>query len=277
MNKKIIYNFFFELSKNFVLYDIPAISAQVGFFCLFSIFPFMLFIVSVLPFFDIPLDVIEPYIKDSIPIGLQKYVLIFLEQLLTTSSKTILSFSVIALTYSTSSAISSMIHIIDKMYNLKYTQNFIITRVKALLITTLLFVLITITCYTFTLDSELLLHLLNITPKPDLLLDIIQSLVLPILFFIILLSIYYAGANLKLQLKHFVPGAIFSILTSYLSIKVLNFYTSNFVDYELKYGSLGFIILFLWWIYFTSNIILIGSLINSTLFNFKKKNQLNKK
>ncbi len=71
------------------------------------------------------------------------------------------------------------------------------------------------------------------------------------------------------KFKFFSPGAIFSTALFILGGMLLKLYFENITRYNLLYGSLGSLIVFMVWIYYNSLIILIGYELNSAIRRLK--------
>jgi membrane protein len=77
--------------------------------------------------------------------------------------------------------------------------------------------------------------------------------------------IYYFAPNVKQKWTLFTPGAIFA-LVFWLSISYgLRLYVSRFTDYSATYGALGSVMVLMLWLYLMGMAILIGGVINSVV------------
>ena len=56
---------------------------------------------------------------------------------------------------------------------------------------------------------------------------------------------------------------------------IYSFYTVNFADYSVFYGSISSIIMFMVWVYMLSYILVIGISINSAVYMHNKQEQEN--
>ncbi len=60
-------------------------------------------------------------------------------------------------------------------------------------------------------------------------------------------------------------GALFSLTLWLLISLIFSFYVDNLGNYSVLYGSLGAIIVLMLWLYLTSIVILLGTLVNHIL------------
>lgn len=90
-----------------------------------------------------------------------------------------------------------------------------------------------------------------------------------ILFFMMLtwLSIMYTlGPPHKVKFRFFSPGSIFSSFFFIVISLGFNFFVNHFASYNKIYGVLGVILVFFLWLYYNAIVLLIGFEINASLF-----------
>ena len=88
----------------------------------------------------------------------------------------------------------------------------------------------------------------------------IASTLLPmVLSFVAFFFAYWLIPARRIQPKYIVPGAIFAAIL-FEAVKIgFNVYIENFTEYNLIFGSLGAVIAFLFWVYLSANILLLGA------------------
>ncbi len=92
------------------------------------------------------------------------------------------------------------------------------------------------------------------------------SLILPTLvscgaFFLV----YWLVPTRRLQPRHILPGAVLAAVL-FEAVKIgFSVYLENFSNYDVVFGSLGAIVAFLFWIYLSANILLLGAELSSEL------------
>ena len=75
------------------------------------------------------------------------------------------------------------------------------------------------------------------------------------------------------SIKLAIPGAVFSAFSWIIISKVFGYYIDHFSNYIKTYGSIGAIMLFVIWLYFTGYILIIGAEINAILYNYRIENR----
>lgn len=97
------------------------------------------------------------------------------------------------------------------------------------------------------------------------------------IFFIIMVylataTLYYFGTKEGRKSRFFSIGAIFTTLLIILSSYLFGIYIENFSKYNELYGSIGALLILLFYIWLNSNILLLGFELNMSLTRLRKKN-----
>ncbi len=99
----------------------------------------------------------------------------------------------------------------------------------------------------------------------------IKWILLAILAYISISSLFYVAPLNKKNFKFFSAGSTFSTVMLIILLYALNFYFYYFPTYNLIYGSIGALFAILLWIYWSSTIILIGFDLNVSIYVAKQK------
>ncbi len=96
------------------------------------------------------------------------------------------------------------------------------------------------------------------------------------MFFVIMIYLatsilYFFGTKEGRQLKFFSVGAIFTTLLIMLTSYLFGVYIENFSQYNELYGSIGALLILLLYIWLNSNILLLGFELNASINQLKKK------
>ena len=68
--------------------------------------------------------------------------------------------------------------------------------------------------------------------------------------------------RIRVPLRSIVPGAIVASLGMLLVTVAYTYYTQNFANYNIIYGSFANIVILMFWFYFISWVLLIGIMFN---------------
>lgn len=87
---------------------------------------------------------------------------------------------------------------------------------------------------------------------------------LSLTYFSVSLLYYYAPAKRKMY-RFFSAGSVLATLLLILGTLGFNYYIANFARYNALYGSIGTLIVFMMWLYFNAIILLIGFELNASI------------
>lgn len=97
------------------------------------------------------------------------------------------------------------------------------------------------------------------------------------LFFVLMIYIatatmYYFGTKEGRQSRFFSVGALFTTLLIILSSYLFGLYIENFSQYNKLYGSIGALLILLFYLWLNANILLLGFELNVSLHKLRKRN-----
>lgn len=252
--------------------SVTAIGAQLSYFLVLSIFPFLIFFLNILSYTPIAREDVLHSIIVLLPLDTQRLISTLLIETISTSNETLLSLSAITGIWAASKGIMALIRVLNKAYDVEETRSYLELRVIAILFTVALLALLVIVLLTLVFGEVLgtrLFEFLGITQKFITFWQyfrVIISLSFMILIFALLYRYIPSIRNgRKVNLKHAMPGAIFASLGWIITSTIFSYYVNNFGNYGKTYGSLGGIIVLLIWLYISSIIVIIGGEINATL------------
>lgn len=251
------------LLQNKVLRQASAISWS--FFL--SLFPFLLFILSVLPYLP-HYDQLQHYLFDVLmhrifPSHMHADVTQYIQFQIVPNMKSISNLTIVlALIFATNGTFSLISgfneHSHQKRSDLyEFILSFFIT---------IGFVSIIFLAFFGVYYSEVVFKLF--TPKQELswlmdhLTPIISFISFP-LFYLLLLTLFYWLGTVQLnKFKHALPGALFTTIVFFLTTYFFAFYASKISRYNVLYGSIGSIILLMVWVNLNVILLLLGNELN---------------
>lgn len=257
--------------KSFAKERAPEAAASMAYFTFFSLFPLVLVVVSftsVILKSQFVQDLVYQFINDVIPVG-PDLIVSNIENVLAKRG-TVGWLAIIGLIWSASSMFNIFALNIDRAWSEEQSHNFFERRLIGLIIIIGLSILILLLWGVGALlDIELIRHLLEYFEIPILntTLYAILAYVIPRTFRFIIFWVMYQWIP-KASVKPYQAfwGATFTLILTELITIVMSWYTSSqWMRYELIYGSLGRIIALLLWIYFSSYVIFFGAHISSAL------------
>lgn len=266
-------NLFSQLKKRVMEDDLFGWAAQLAYFFLLSLFPLLLFLVSLLPYLPITQEDILAVIRDFAP----KDSMRLIESNISALSKKnggLLSFGIIATIWSASNGINAIVRAFNKAYDVKETRHFLVARGMAILFTFAMLFVFVIALLLPVFGKIIGVYLFAEFGLSDEFMTIwntLRWLVSSIILFIVFTGLYWIAPNTKLKCITVIPGAIFATVGWELSSLAFSYYVSNFGNYSATYGSIGAIIVLMIWFYLTGIIIILGGEINAVYSKYKKE------
>ena len=262
--------FFLEYSN---YKEINSKAAEISFYLLLSIFPFLIFTISLVVY--APIIKLSKYIlllKKIIPDSVFNIITSLVSSAIENRSFSFLILSFILAMYTMSRAVQSLIRGMNKSYNIRETRPYFEVLFISLVFVVMLIVLI-FTSMIFLIFGEslgaFLFKLIGLDQYFMYIWNLCRYIIGIITVIIILMNLYRFTPNKKLTFKQVVPGAIVSTLCWLLATFFYSYYANNFAKYDIIYGSLGGIIVLMTWVYISSWTILIGCEINARLYKRK--------
>ena len=270
--KKLIKHLIFRLKED----DIASLSAQCAYFLFLSLFPFVIFLFSILSFTQIPQAQLMSLVFSFFPSNIALVIRAIIEDILSTRNVTLLTIGALATIWSSSSGINAVRKGLYKAYrkfeNRPFWQVIIVNLLSTISLALILFITIIFLVSGEVLKNQLF-EFLNIPNSFDFIWNIIRILIPFITMAIVFTLLYLLIPHRKVRIIEVLPGTMFTIV-AWISISlVFSFYVNNFTNYANIYGSISGIILLLVWLNLSCLFLLLGGEINAAIayFNIPEK------
>jgi len=264
----------FRLTKAFIKKinsdGISALSAHAAFFVIISFFPFVMFLLTLLSYFPLFTETLPSVNLELLPGAVSTLILQAFTELSDRANGTILSVTVIIAIWSASRGILSIMRGLNYIHSIQETRNYFITRLIAILYTTVFAVLLLVMMLIFVFGNQLMLWLVDRFPVLEdfalLIISLRTAVGIGVLIFFFLL-IFLSLPNRKTKVLHELPGAVLTAAGWVGFSFLFSFYVDNLSNYTAIYGSLTVIVLCMLWLYACMYILFIGAEINAILCN----------
>ena len=263
--------------RKFNYSEINSKAAEMSFYLLLSIFPFLIFTISIIvyiPTFHLNKSIL--IIKNVIPESAFNIILSIINSAIENKSLGFLILSFIFTLWTSSRGIRSLIRWMNKSYKVQETRSFfkvcIISFIFTVSILVLIFSSIILLIYG-ELIGYFIFNLIGLNSIFIYIWNILRYIVGVSTLIIILINLYKYTPNKNIKIKDVIPGAIIATLVWLIISFFYSYYTNNYANYEVIYGSIGGIIVLMTWLYLSSWSILIGLEVNVRLYFRKLKSR----
>lgn len=260
-----------DLLKKLQRDDAIPYAYQLSYSLMLAIFPFLIFLLTLVGFINLDPDRIIEQIQKVMPEQAFSLLEGIINEVTRKQNGTLLSISIIAAIWSAAGGFKAFMRAMNKVHGLKEDRSFLVVSLDALVLVILLAVGIAGSLLLLVFFQPIIntvksyLPMVDIGPSQKLL-----SFVLPIGFiFLLFLAFYVFVPARNVKIRHALPGAVFSAI-AFMAVSLgFQFYVSNFANYSRFYGAMGAVVILIFWLLLVSIIMVLGGAINSLLIQKK--------
>jgi membrane protein len=245
-------------------------AAQLAYYFLFALFPFFLFLTTLLGYLPIPdlLDRLLETLAQMLPGDALKLVQDNVRELVTGQRGGLLSFGILAALWTSSSAVTAIMDGLNRAYDVDEGRPFWKVRGLALLLTVglSLFMIVSLVLLTFGpqiggwIADQVGLGRIFQTAW-----NVLRWPVIVGLLIVAMALVYYVAPDVEQSWQWITPGSIMAVVGWLLASLGFSFYVNQFGSYNATYGSIGAVIVLLTWMYVSGFFVLVGGEINAEI------------
>ncbi len=265
--KKII-EFGKEVYKRFNNVDVTGMSAQLAYFFLLSLFPFLLFLVTLLGYLPLESDSVLGFLDTYLPEEVSSMLESNLTNLLNNQSGGLLSISIIGAIWTASKGVNALTLAFNKAYNVKEDRSFIVSRAISIGLTIALVLTIAVALLLPIFGKaigEFVFSFINMSDGFVQVWNALRWTLSSVILFIVLYVLYTLAPNKKIKLREAFWGVVFATFSWQIVSLGFSYYVSTLGNFSATYGSLGTVIVLMLWFYLSGIIIMLGGIINAVL------------
>ncbi|MBP2033506.1 membrane protein [Clostridium algifaecis] len=269
--KNILYNLK-EVAIRFIKDDIMALSSQLAYSLIFSFFPFLIFMISLIGYIPIESGDLITMLNGILPSEILKLMNETILNIVNVRNDKTLFLSLVFTIWSASSGFQAVIKGLNKAYEVDEDRHISKIYMISILCTLgiILIMLITILLLVFgALLGRFLMWKFNLPVEFNFIWNVTRYIIILLSISIIFAALYKYTPSIKLMWYQVIPGVVASTLSLVLVSICFAFYVNNFANYSLLYGSIGAVIALLTWLFILSNITIIGGEINASIYKNK--------
>ena len=248
-------------------------SAASAYYLLFSIFPLIVFVFSLLELLDpglaLRFEQAIPQMGVVIPEAILNVLQNFLDSVERTSSVSLISLTAVGLLWAASRGVGSTVTSLNKIYHSESKYNFILKRFLGIIGIFISSFILIIILLLLAFNRFLIGFLQQFITLPDFILrdqfDIFTNLTALLVLTFIFAVIFSLLKRQRSYIRHTLIAAAVTALGWIVISYGLSFFISNQSNYYLMYGSITGIIFLMLWLYLAVYIVMIGAFIHSEL------------
>jgi membrane protein len=251
-------------------------AASISYSVFLAIFPFMIFLFTIIPF--IPIDNFQQsllgIIQDFMPRMAYESVKETIIDIITRPRSSILILNLILTLYFSTNGVNSLIEAFNNTYHAVETRSSFKQYLVSILIVLVNSILLVVAIGLMTFGNSLLSWLLPYSIETSVgvvfLLQVLRWLVILALLLMAISLIYYLAPARMKSFRFFSPGSLLATFLIVITTLGFNFYVDNFSSYNALYGSLGTLMIVLVWIYINAISLIVGFELNASINNARR-------
>lgn len=265
---KQIFHILSKFNKGLKNDHVGAYAGQATLFIIISMFPFLMFLLSLIRYLPITQGNIMNIMDNILPGNITPMFIRFISEAYIKSSTTLISITAITALWSASRGFLSVVRGLNVVYGIKETRNYVKLRISSTLYTLAFALIIVITLLVLVFGNRLSLWIKNVFPvlkETTLIIMSLRAVVGLSILFIFFLILFLAIPDRKSTITGEIPGAIVAAAGWMIFSYLYSYYIDNMGNLSNTYGSLGAIVFLMLWLYFCMYILFIGAEINHVL------------
>jgi membrane protein len=252
------------------------IAGHIAFTVMLSLFPFLIFLVSVAGFFGDTrsgqdfLNTMSLFAPAAVMTTLQPAI----QQVITNRSGSLLTIGLALSLYSASSAVAALRLALDLAYGVDEQRSFLWRKVQdfaVVLVGSVIIIASSVAIIAGPWVWNLIAIFTFIDPAEQSLWHVARYGFTLVLLALAVMALHRVLPNARLTLRQILPGALTTTIAWIVAASILTLYFGRFANYDATYGSLGGVVITLMFFYISAVIFIFGGELNATLIAHEEK------
>lgn len=253
----------------YVDHDMETHASALAFNVLFAIFPFLVFLISMLAFFDLSefFDWLRQQARPFLPQQAMEQVDTVIEELQIPQAG-LLSFGAALALWLASRGIRSIMYALNIAYDAPESRPIWKRFLLSIVYTAAIAFLLAVAAVLLVIGPQAVDWLARVLGLEQVFVVLWTWLRWPVallMLSLVVALVYYAAPNVEHAFRLISPGSILAILVWVAASFGFAFYVQNFADYSIMYGSIGSIIVLLFYLYISASVLLFGAEFNAAI------------
>ncbi|MDA8639925.1 YihY/virulence factor BrkB family protein [Flavobacteriaceae bacterium] len=252
-------------------------AGSVSFSFFMALFPFLLFVLNLIPFIPIANfdSVLLEFIEALLPQDTHVFFTSIFHDIQSKPRGGLLSSVFVLSVFLTANGVSAIFGSFEESYHVKLTRNFFRQYLIAIGVSVLLAFLLLLAVAVFVFfELYFLRNLSDYIPSTFNWIRTGQLFFFVVLAYFSISTLYFFGTVEGKITRFFSPGAFLTTLLLIASTYLFGIYVDRFSNYNQLYGSIGALLLFMLYTWINSILLLLGFELNATLTRLNKRSNL---
>ncbi|QKE75947.1 YihY/virulence factor BrkB family protein [Arthrobacter citreus] len=248
--------------------EITSRSAELAYYLMLSLFPFLIVLTQVITFLPLTTDEIMSFLSQYAPPDAMAIIKSNLQLIIGQSHGGVLSVGVIATLWASSNGINAIIRALNDAYNVEDKRNYFVTRGVSIILTIIMIFVIVFALLIPVFGkviAKFVFEFLGISNDFLYTWSIIRWTLSFVILLIVFTVLYSIGPSKVVHIKKVFFGSLFATLGWIISSFGFAFYVDNFGNFTSHYGSLGGIIVLMIWFFISAMVVIIGGELNALI------------
>ena len=248
-------------------------AGSIAFSFFMALFPFMLFLLNLIPYLPIePYHFVE-FIENVLPTDTASFFMPVILDIIDNPRGGLLSLVFLLTIFLMTNGVNAIFSSFEYSYHITINRSFFKQYFVASLVSIFLALLLLLTIVIIVFSERFIWDL----SKEELLsngvfwIEVIRTIIFLILVYFVIAILYYFGIKKGKNNRFFSIGAFVTTMLFVLTTYLFGVYITNFSNYNELYGSIGALLILMLYIWINSNLLLLGFELNATLKTLRLK------
>jgi membrane protein len=260
--------------KDFSRDDMVTYAAALSYNALFALFPFLIFLIALLGFLNIPqfFDWLLEQAETTFPADAYQRLEEVVNQIQDQPRGGLLSFGIVTAIWAASSGIRSLMNALNVAYDVEETRPAWKRYALSIVYSVGIAILLIAGASLMLLGPQAIEWIADQAGLGSVFVALWTWLRWPVavvLLMLVVALVYYAAPDVDQPFALITPGAVVAVVVWIVASIGFSVYVSNFASYSATYGSLGGVVVLLFYFFISSAALLLGAEINAVLHRLK--------
>ncbi|CDZ94222.1 YihY/virulence factor BrkB family protein [Pseudomonas saudiphocaensis] len=254
-----------EFSKN----DMTTYASALAYRAIFSLFPFLLFLIAMLGMLD--LQEFFTWLREQVSMMLPPDALNLVNPVIDEmqhQKSGLLSVGILVALWSASIGVRSLMNAMNKAYRVEEGRPAWKLMLLSVLYTIGLAVILLMLAGLMIMGPQVIEWLASQVGLKDIVVILWTWLRLPLVVFLMMLVVavlYYVTPDVEQDFRFITPGSVLAVIVWIAASIGFGIYVNNFGNYDATYGSIGAVIVLLLYFYISAAVLLFGAEMNAVI------------